>query len=252
MQQQRKGKENRQLPKGWEARAAPSGKRFYINHETQTTTWVCPTSAASAAAAFSSSASSHSKGAERRKDPKHGWEIQRDPIIGPYMIDHNSWRTYLPEEAPLMWSSLNGIGPAPARREDRKPKATTIRTTTTTTRKVLSNQNGAMINSKISAAKARRHDQRAYASKLQQEIDNKHAEMTSSALAQELADTRLAGYDPQGLEQILKLSASITKGCTALTKAGARQSSGRPSEIGCISRKPSFDLISVPTNITEE
>jgi Tfp pilus assembly protein PilV len=34
-----------------------------------------------------------------------GWEVAYDPQIGPYIIDHASWKTYLPEEVPTQWLS---------------------------------------------------------------------------------------------------------------------------------------------------
>ncbi|KAF2437466.1 hypothetical protein P171DRAFT_527007 [Karstenula rhodostoma CBS 690.94] len=35
-------KERRELPLGWEKRVLPSGRTFYIDHNTKTTSWVLP------------------------------------------------------------------------------------------------------------------------------------------------------------------------------------------------------------------
>ena len=34
-----------------------------------------------------------------------GWEAAYDLQIGPYLIDHSSWKTYLPEDVPTQWTS---------------------------------------------------------------------------------------------------------------------------------------------------
>ena len=33
----------------------------------------------------------------------YGWEVAHSKAIGPYMIDHTTWKTYLPEQVPELW-----------------------------------------------------------------------------------------------------------------------------------------------------
>ncbi|EDQ87426.1 uncharacterized protein MONBRDRAFT_33337 [Monosiga brevicollis MX1] len=73
--------ENDDLPQGWEEIWDPTmQKMFYVDHNTQTTTWVHP---------------NHRNMSDMLPE---GWERAWDNECGDYYIDHNTWSTFLPEE----------------------------------------------------------------------------------------------------------------------------------------------------------
>jgi len=77
------------LPQGWEARnhlPGTHGSPLFVNHNSATTTWIDPRPKGGAAGASDTL--------------PRGWQIAQDADHGTYVIDHNTWRTYLPAEAP--------------------------------------------------------------------------------------------------------------------------------------------------------
>lgn len=107
-----------QLPPGWEEKRDTKGRRYYVNHNTRTTTWVrpviqrSPEAAVAAAAPQSGSAqpqnsnsqppvrpeesSQPSSGAEATPEfgsLPQGWEVRSAPNGRPFFIDHNTKTT---------------------------------------------------------------------------------------------------------------------------------------------------------------
>jgi len=84
------------LPPNWEAEVdAETGQTFYIDHNTQTTSWVDPRDYFRRKASF--------KECEGDELP-FGWEAAVDAEVGQYFIDHNTWTTQL--EDPRAWGRV--------------------------------------------------------------------------------------------------------------------------------------------------
>ncbi|CAD2219473.1 WW domain containing protein, putative [Angomonas deanei] len=79
------------LPAGWEERIDPrSGNKFYINHNTKETTWVCPQRQASLPASSSIRNSSISN----NDALPSGWEMRTDPQSNrPFYVNHVTKQT---------------------------------------------------------------------------------------------------------------------------------------------------------------
>ncbi|KAF7361252.1 E3 ubiquitin-protein ligase [Mycena sanguinolenta] len=63
------------LPPGWSRRIDPTGRLYFVNHNTRTTSWTRPTSAAPGV------------------DLPDGWKARYTPSGSRYYVDHNSRRT---------------------------------------------------------------------------------------------------------------------------------------------------------------
>ena len=78
------------LPVGWEELRDETLKRpYFIDHNTQTTTWVDPRDKARKKPVFVLCA---------ENELPFGWVRANDAEVGEYYIDHNTWTTYLPED----------------------------------------------------------------------------------------------------------------------------------------------------------
>lgn len=76
------------LSRDWEVRFDKEhGRNLFINHRTQTSTWIDPREGT----------------VKKTKGLPYGWEVAHNKTIGPYMIDHTTWKTYLPEQVPELW-----------------------------------------------------------------------------------------------------------------------------------------------------
>ncbi|XP_016517711.1 E3 ubiquitin-protein ligase NEDD4-like isoform X1 [Poecilia formosa] len=111
-----------QLPPGWEEKRDNKGRRYYVNHNTRTTTWVrpvvqkpadAPAAAASAAAAAPQSGSALPQNSSPQPQPAavsptdaaqprpsaeasglpQGWEVRCAPNGRPFFINHNTKMT---------------------------------------------------------------------------------------------------------------------------------------------------------------
>ncbi|KAM4596453.1 E3 ubiquitin-protein ligase NEDD4-like isoform 1-T1 [Fundulus diaphanus] len=111
-----------QLPPGWEEKRDGKGRRYYVNHNTQTTTWVrpiiqrpaetAPPPAAAAAQSVSALPQNHNspshlpvrpgessqprpsaEAASELSSLPRGWEVRSAPNGRPFFIDHNTKMT---------------------------------------------------------------------------------------------------------------------------------------------------------------
>lgn len=76
----------------------------------------------------------------------YGWEVAYDTSVGPYMIDHTTWKTYLPEEVPEHWLAyLNAkagrSGRLSPRKRQKKVGNTGVRSSTPNRRQTLRRRN---------------------------------------------------------------------------------------------------------------
>jgi hypothetical protein len=78
------------LPDGWEEMFDNEvGMPYFVDHNTQTTTWIDPRDRETKAPSFA---------ACDEGELPYGWAEARHPLLGLYYIDHNTWTTHLPEE----------------------------------------------------------------------------------------------------------------------------------------------------------
>ncbi|KAJ6510394.1 hypothetical protein C8R45DRAFT_799033, partial [Mycena sanguinolenta] len=78
------------LPNGWEARYTPSGRRYYVDHNSQTTSWDAPRMNANAGRRESQYPLQVIP-SSRPLPP--GWELRRTPTNRVYFADHNTRTT---------------------------------------------------------------------------------------------------------------------------------------------------------------
>ncbi|XP_053128499.1 E3 ubiquitin-protein ligase NEDD4 isoform X2 [Hemicordylus capensis] len=92
------------LPPGWEVRNDEKGRPYYIDHNSQTTTWKKPALQAGADAGPQATAPTRQLSAPEdsrqpaasKRDPEFlpkGWEVRHAPSGRPFFIDHNSKTT---------------------------------------------------------------------------------------------------------------------------------------------------------------
>ncbi|XP_071766362.1 E3 ubiquitin-protein ligase NEDD4 isoform X1 [Centroberyx gerrardi] len=100
------------LPPGWEEKQDSKGRRYYVNHNSQTTTWTRPlvqtTSEAAAQSVLSQSPTVYHPPMSPEESPQHspcpeptyecgfmpaGWEVRSSPSGRPFFIDHNTKTT---------------------------------------------------------------------------------------------------------------------------------------------------------------
>ncbi|ESK90467.1 ubiquitin-protein ligase [Moniliophthora roreri MCA 2997] len=96
------------LPQGWERRIDPSGRTYYVDHNTRTTTWHRPgsnvrpatsqgptraTTASATASATSGGATSPGSGGYSEIPLPLGWEERRTAEGRPYFVDHTTRTT---------------------------------------------------------------------------------------------------------------------------------------------------------------
>ncbi|GJJ77621.1 hypothetical protein EMPS_09980 [Entomortierella parvispora] len=135
------------LPAGWEKRQALDGRPYYVNHNTKSTSWEDPRTAASMAPTSTTSPSTPNTNPAGLSPLAAGWEKRQTSEGRPYYVDHNTKTTSWVEPKTEAESS-----PLPAGWERRKtakghlyfvdhnthtttwlqPRATTATTATTT------------------------------------------------------------------------------------------------------------------------
>ncbi|KAF7361250.1 RING-finger domain-containing protein [Mycena sanguinolenta] len=118
------------LPDGWEERYTPSGRRYYADHNTRTTSWDAPR------------ASDRAGGRASQRQPQSdaplppGWEMRRTSMDRVYFVDHNTRRTTW--DAPRDGGSLASVdveppsprrAPAAAEQEQHRPPSRSERNT---------------------------------------------------------------------------------------------------------------------------
>eukprot|EP00050_Salpingoeca_kvevrii_P011456 m.15470 g.15470 ORF g.15470 m.15470 type:complete len:784 (-) comp3439_c0_seq1:200-2551(-) len=80
-------KDDGSLPPNWEMLIDPeSGQRYFVDHNTQTTSWVDPRDIFVKPLTFDECIGD---------ELPFGWERALDPEVGEYFIDHNTWTTQL-------------------------------------------------------------------------------------------------------------------------------------------------------------
>eukprot|EP00050_Salpingoeca_kvevrii_P015155 m.44035 g.44035 ORF g.44035 m.44035 type:complete len:642 (-) comp6184_c0_seq1:377-2302(-) len=88
-----------ELPEGWEEVFDEASQRpFFIDHNTQTTTWVDPRDRLTKKATFA---------ACHPDELPYGWQLGWDALIGEYYIDHNTRTTHLPEDMTVYLAQQN-------------------------------------------------------------------------------------------------------------------------------------------------
>ncbi|EPQ55532.1 HECT-domain-containing protein [Gloeophyllum trabeum ATCC 11539] len=127
------------LPPGWEVRMDPRGRQYYVDHNTQTTTWHRPGAPAVQASPSYSTVRATSAGSRGHTDSPlpgdhpaesqqadvrlpDGWEERRTPEGRPYFVDHNTrsttWldprRSTLPSRLTAAATSGTNLGPLPS------------------------------------------------------------------------------------------------------------------------------------------
>ncbi|TFK50649.1 HECT-domain-containing protein [Heliocybe sulcata] len=123
------------LPPGWVVRIDPRGRPYYVDHNTQTTTWHRPPASSTAAPSVPPSRSSTSSRRTPASSEHHssqqqhadvslpaGWEERRTPEGRSYFVDHNTrtttWldprRSNLPSRLAATAASGANLGPLPS------------------------------------------------------------------------------------------------------------------------------------------
>uniref|UniRef100_A0A3Q3AAW5 WW domain-containing protein n=1 Tax=Kryptolebias marmoratus TaxID=37003 RepID=A0A3Q3AAW5_KRYMA len=97
------------LPDGWEEARDFDGKVYYIDHKTQSTSWIDPRDRQTKPLTFADCIGD---------ELPVGWEEAYDPVVGPYYVDHNtsesncprSWRASILQvgDVSLLLSSSSG------------------------------------------------------------------------------------------------------------------------------------------------
>lgn len=97
------------LPPGWERRIAPNGQYYYIDHNTQRTTWIRPTPAPaySAAAAQEHFQKIYEASVAQLGELPNGWEMRMHSNNQIYFVDHNTHSTTWDGNA--MQSIINNV-----------------------------------------------------------------------------------------------------------------------------------------------
>lgn len=88
------GEETGELPFGWERRIAPNGQYYYVDHSTQTTTWVHPNRLQQGRVIAPGSVDSfRQQTVQQLGDLPQGWEIRVHSDNRVYFVDHNTLTT---------------------------------------------------------------------------------------------------------------------------------------------------------------
>lgn len=93
------------LPKGWESGLDLKGRRYYIDHNTRTTTWIRP---------VINQESSTPESADDDTPLPGGWEWRLDHKGRRYYVDHNTHKTTWVRPPPFdVVADAEGLGPLP-------------------------------------------------------------------------------------------------------------------------------------------
>jgi uncharacterized protein YbdZ (MbtH family) len=86
------------LPSGWEKRCTPDGRTYYVDHNTETTTWVNPNKSPCGSERRVNIVGRACTASWEEPSPKlgklpAGWELRLSPTARIYFVDHNTRTT---------------------------------------------------------------------------------------------------------------------------------------------------------------